>query len=71
MKVAVECANRKEAEAIRIAMADDEVHAFVLIVGTLLPFTGRARARILHFIADEVNDPNNAMRSTGDSDANS
>ena len=66
MKVSVECADRKEAEAIRTAMADDEVRAFVLIVGTLLPFTGRARARMLHFIADEVNDPNPALR--GDSD---
>ncbi len=68
MKIAIECADRTEAHAIKSAMADDEVRAFVLIVGTLLPFTCRARARILHFIADTVTDPNPAMRSTGDSD---
>ncbi len=68
MKIAIDCADRNDANAIKAAMADAEVRAFVLVVGTLMPFTGRARARILHFVADAVTDPNPAMRSTGDSD---
>ena len=44
--------NAAEFEAIKRAMDMPDVRAFVTICGTLEPFSKRAQARILNFVAD-------------------
>jgi hypothetical protein len=58
----IDVTDEREATAIQRAMADPETRAFVVIVGTLLPFSDRARARILTFVADSVRDPYSPLR---------
>jgi hypothetical protein len=49
--------DRKERAAIERAMADPEVRAFVVVVGVLelLP-SDRARARVVRFVADALDE---------------
>lgn len=55
MRVAIEAKDRKEAEAIRHALADTEVRAFVVVVGTLMQLdSDRARQRVMTFVADTL-----------------
>jgi hypothetical protein len=54
MKVSIEVKDRQEAAAVRAAMDDAEVRAFVLIVGTLLPLSEGGRRRVLQFVSDQV-----------------
>lgn len=48
--------DRSEAEAIERALGDPSTRAFVVIVGTLLPLGDRARARVLTFVNDKLNE---------------
>lgn len=68
MKTTIETKNRNEADAIKRALEDPETRAFVVIVGTLLPFTDRARRRVLDFVADHVSDPDSPVRAHVESD---
>lgn len=44
----------REAQAVRVAMADPQVRAFVVVMGTLLQLkTDAARRRVLTFVADQ------------------
>jgi hypothetical protein len=37
------------------------MRAFVVIVGTLLPFSDRARKRMLDFVGDSITDPHSPV----------
>jgi hypothetical protein len=54
MKVTIEVADRKEADAIRQGLLNPEVRAFVKVMGVLagLP-SDRARERVLRFVDDK------------------
>lgn len=54
MKISITVKDRAEKEAIERAMSDPQTRAFVVVVGTLLPFSDRARRRILNYVADRV-----------------
>jgi len=57
VKVTVEVKDRSEAQAVRIAMADPEVHAFVVFVGVLMQLDGdRARLRVLEYVRDHFDE---------------
>lgn len=60
MKTYVEVENRKEANLIKRGLGDPEVRAFVKVMGALLPLSERARARVLRFVADQVDEELNA-----------
>jgi hypothetical protein len=54
MKTRIDVANRAEAEQIQRALADPQVRAFVLVMGTLLDLSSdRARERVLRFLDDK------------------
>lgn len=60
MRVAVEVKNRTEAKAIKAAMDDPEVRAFVLVMGELLQLpSARARIRVLKFVEDFLEEEKN------------
>lgn len=50
-------ATTQEAKAIRTALADPTLRAFLIVVGTLeqLP-SDRARARVLRFVKDRISE---------------
>jgi hypothetical protein len=52
----IEVEDRAERNAIETALSDPEVRAFVVVVGNLLPFSPRARARMLSFVGDSLAD---------------
>ena len=52
----VEVKDRTERNAVEVALADPEVRAFVVVVGTLLPFSQRARERTLSFVSDSLDE---------------
>lgn len=55
MKTPVEVRTKAEGRAIRIALSDPTVRAFVLVMGALLPLPSkRAQARVLEYVADRV-----------------
>jgi hypothetical protein len=56
-RIAVEVANRREADQLRDGLADPAVRAFVKVIGTLaaLP-TDRARDRVLRYVAEQFDD---------------
>ena len=55
METTLKVKDQAEGRAIRIALADPQVRAFVVIMGMLLPLpTDRARARVLNFIIDKT-----------------
>lgn len=62
MKIRIEVKDRAEGDAIQLALGDPETRAFVVIVGTLLPFSDRAKRRILEFVADSATDPETPVR---------
>jgi|KBSSwiStaDraftv2_1062776.scaffolds.fasta_scaffold7877485_1 hypothetical protein len=51
MKTTIEVKDRKEGDAIKRAMDDPEIRAFVVITGVLLPFSLPTRRRMLDFVA--------------------
>lgn len=55
MKATIQVKDRKEADAIRRALDDPTVRAFVLVMGALstLP-SDRAKQRVLGFVADSL-----------------
>jgi hypothetical protein len=53
-RIEIEAKDRNQRDAIERALKEPEVVAFVTIVGTLLPYSGRARARIMRFVSDQV-----------------
>ena len=58
MKVTITVKNRTEAEAVRRAMDDPAVRAFVLVSGALLELPSQyARARVLNHVYGMVHDP--------------
>lgn len=58
MKAYIEVENRKEANLIKLGLAEP-VRAFVKVVGALLPLSERARGRVLRFVADRVDEERN------------
>ena len=52
----VEAKDRAERNAIETALSDPEVRAFVVVIGNLLPFSRRARERMLTFVGDSLDD---------------
>ena len=62
MKRSVSVASHHEGDAIVRALDDPATRAFVVVVGILqtLP-NDRARLRVLHHVADMLNDPDSAM----------
>lgn len=57
MKVAVEVKDRKEADAVRLAMEDPAMRAFVVVVGTLMSLpTDKARQRVMSYVEDHLRD---------------
>lgn len=54
MKASIEVASRDEANAIRRALADPEVKAFVVVMGNLLPLGKSGQRRVLAFIEDTM-----------------
>lgn len=65
----IQVKDQSEADAIANALNDPGTRAFVVIVGTLLPFGDRARTRILNFVNDKLNDDKGrvTVETTGDS----
>jgi O-methyltransferase involved in polyketide biosynthesis len=51
MKTTIEVKDRKEGDAIKRAMDDPEIRAFVVISGVLLPFSRSTQQRVLDFVA--------------------
>jgi len=56
VKATIEVKDRKEADAIRIALADPVVYASVVIIGLLKPFSKRAQTRILTYVTDKMDE---------------
>lgn len=54
--VRIEVKDKGEADAITTALNDPATRAFVVIVGSLLPFGDRARTRILNFVNDTLDE---------------
>lgn len=52
----IPCKDKTEAESISRALEDPATRAFVVIVGTLLPFGQHARTRILSFVNDKLDE---------------
>jgi hypothetical protein len=57
MRTAIIVKNRSEAEAIKAALDEPDIRAFVIIAGTLRPLTPRGRKRVLDYVADLSSDP--------------
>jgi hypothetical protein len=55
MKANIDVKDRREADAIKLALEDSAVRAFVVVMGTLksLP-TDRARRRVLQYVHDRL-----------------
>jgi hypothetical protein len=54
MKTTIDVRDRKEADAIRRGLADPEVRAFVIVMGTLSTLqSDRSRERVLRFLDDQ------------------
>ena len=51
-----------EFEAIERALKDQEIRTFILIVGTLLPFTPRERQRVMTYVADKLDEEAGTVR---------
>lgn len=62
MKATIEVQSKKEAELIKRGLEDPETRAFVQIMGALLPCTPRARARILNFVKDQIEEEAESRR---------
>lgn len=54
MKTTIEVANRREGELIREGLEDPLTRAMVQVMGALRPLSDRARARVLAFVADQL-----------------
>jgi hypothetical protein len=59
--IRVEVKDKSEGEAILAALQDPETRAFVVVVGTLLPFSDRRRKRVLEYVADSLSDPESPL----------
>jgi hypothetical protein len=58
MKATIQVNDKREAEAVRIGLEDPAVRAFVVIVGVLKPMTPRARARVMQYVTDKLDEDN-------------
>lgn len=57
MKTTIDVKDRHEATAMKTAMDDPAVKAFVVIVGTLMQLpTDRARKRVMQYVADRIDE---------------
>lgn len=57
MKATITVKDRKEADAIRAALAEEETRAQVVVLGMLLSLpSDRARARVLAFVRDHLDE---------------
>jgi hypothetical protein len=54
MKLSIEVRDKQERDAIRRAIEDSEVRAIVVVIGTLLPFSDRARQRMITYVANAI-----------------
>ncbi len=60
--VKFEAKDRKEADAMRLALSRADVRAFVTMIGYLDPLTPRGRKRVLDFVADTLNEESGRIR---------
>ena len=60
MKTTIEVKDRKEADLIKTALGDPATRAFVQVVGALLPLSPRARQRVMNFVADRLEEEQQA-----------
>jgi len=59
MRTSLKVNTRAEGVQIRLALADPQVRAFVLVMGTLFDLpTDRSRERILRFVDDKLKEDN-------------
>lgn len=59
MKAAIQVSDKKEAELIRAGLDDGAARAIVQVMGVLLSLpSNRVRKRVLSFVADSFNEPN-------------
>ena len=56
MKITIDVKNRSEADAIRTALDEPDIRAFVIVAGTLRPLTPRGRRRVLEYVVDLVDE---------------
>ena len=52
----IEGITKKQAEAIKLALEDKQMVAFLIIVGTVKPLKPSAQRRVLTFVADQIAD---------------
>lgn len=52
MRVTIDVQNRAEADAVKVAMEDDEIRAFVIGAGALLQLSDQGRRRVIAFLRD-------------------
>jgi hypothetical protein len=65
-KVSIEVKNKREAEAVKRAMADEAIHTTVVVCGALLQLSSdRARARVLNFVADHLDEEKTTVWTQG------
>lgn len=60
MKATIDVESRKEADLIKTALDDPQTRAFVQVVGALLPLSERARARVMQFVSDKLEEDREA-----------
>jgi hypothetical protein len=56
MKATIQVNDKREAEAVRVGLEDPAVRAFVVIMGVLMPLTPRARARVMQYVTDKLDE---------------
>jgi hypothetical protein len=63
--IKLEVKDRKQARAIRLALQDPEVLAYVTVLGILIPLpSDRARKRVLDFVWDSMEEAKQQQAST-------
>ena len=71
MKATIDVASRDEAKQLREGLEDPAVRAFVTIIGVLKPMTPRARARILAYVTDRLEENEEARVASNNGGATS
>jgi hypothetical protein len=72
MKANIDVKDRREADAIKLALEDSAVRAFVVVMGTLkgLP-TDRARKRVLQYVHDRLEEESEIAEAVASNGGNS
>ena len=56
MKATIDVESRSEGERLRQGLEDPSVRAFVQIIGVLKPMSERARARVMQYVVDKLDE---------------